>query len=227
MSRVARSPVNVSEADWVAKTIKEKYEAKEYRLKDFAILVRANADAEPFRQSLNLLGLPHQFSGGGGLYSFPEVKLVVSFLRVIGDPSDSASLYSLALSDIYQLVPLELQKISTFAKRRNYTLHYVFTHLDEARGQGEFEVLADIKGETLAVVRKIMDDIRYYLGFARDRTTGEVLYQFLKRSGYLAKLNAEQSELNDSRVRNVARFFDKVSEFKEIVEHDRVAEFVN
>jgi DNA helicase II / ATP-dependent DNA helicase PcrA len=219
-----------SEADWVAKTIKEKYDAKEYQFKDFVILVRANADAEPFRQSLNLLNLPHQFSGGGGLYSFPEVKLAVSFLRVIGDPSDSASLYSLALSDIYRLEPLELQKISTFAKRRNYTLHYVFTHLDEARGRGTggegFEVLSDIKDETLGVVRKIMDDIQYYLGFARDRTTGEVLYQFLKRSGYLAKLNAEQSELNDSRVRNVARFFDKVREFKEIVEHDRVAEFV-
>jgi DNA helicase-2/ATP-dependent DNA helicase PcrA len=222
-----------SEADWVARTIKEKFDAKEYKLKDFVILVRANADAEPFRQSLNLLGLPHQFSGGGGLYSFPEVKLVVSFLRVIGDPSDSASLYSLALSDIYQLDPLELQKISTFAKRRNYTLHHVFAHLDESRVasresrvDNDFEVLSDIKEETLGTVRKIMDDIQYYLGFAKDRTTGEVLYQFLKRSGYLAKLNAEQSERSDSRVRNVARFFDKVREFQEIVEQDRASEFV-
>jgi DNA helicase-2/ATP-dependent DNA helicase PcrA len=221
-----------AEADWVARTIKEKYEAKQYPLKDFVILVRANADAEPFRQSLNLLNLPHQFSGGGGLYGFSEVKLVVAFLRVIGDPSDSASLYSLALSEIYSLDPLELQKISTFAKRRNYTLHHVFAHLDESRvgGRGSggegFEVLSDIKEETLTTVRKIMDDIQYYLGFARERTTGEVLYHFLKRSGYLARLNAEQSERGDSRVRNVARFFDKVREFKEIVEPDRVAEFV-
>ncbi|MDD5593507.1 MAG: ATP-dependent DNA helicase [Candidatus Margulisbacteria bacterium] len=216
-----------SEADWVARTIKEKFEAGQFQLKDFAILVRSNAEAEPFRQSLNILGLPHQFSGGGGLYSLPEVKLVVSFLRVIGDPADSASLYFLALSDIYQLDPLELQKISTFAKRRNYTLHHVFAHLDESGvGSSEFGVLNDIKEESRAVVRKIMDDIQYYLGFAKERTTGEVLYQFLKRSGYLARLNAEQTELNDNRVRNVAAFFDKVREFKEISENDRVSEFV-
>jgi DNA helicase II / ATP-dependent DNA helicase PcrA len=216
-----------SEADWVAQTIKEKYEAKECELKDFAVLVRANSDAEPFRQSLNVLGLPYQFSGGGGLYNFPEVKLVVSFLKVIGDLTDSAALYSLALSEIYRFDPLELQKISTFAKRRNYTLHHVFAHLDESRGAShEFRVLSDIKDENLALARKIMDDIQYYLNFAKDRTTGEVLYQFLKRSGYLARLNAEQSEQNDARVRNVARFFEKIREFKEIIENDRVAEFV-
>lgn len=208
-----------SEADWVAKTIRDGYENGK-RYNDFAILVRANADAEPFRQSLNLLGIPYVFPGGGGLFVFPEVKLAVSFLRVIGDLTDSVSLYDLAVSEVYHLDPLDLQKMSTFAKRRNYTLHHVFAHLAEA------EILADVKAESRVTVKKIMDDIDFYLKFAKNRTTGEVLYQFLKRSGYLLKLTREETVENDGRLKNLAAFFDKVKEFKDLVEVDRVAEFV-
>ena len=205
-----------SEADWVAKKIKE----SEYPLKEIAILVRSNADAEPFRQSLNMLGIPHQFSGGGGLYVFPEIKLMVSFLRVIGDPADSVSLYDLALSEVYQLNPLDLQKMNTFASRRNLTLHHVFTHL------GEFDILSDIKDENRATIQKIMEDIQHYLGFAKQKTTGEVLYKFLKKSGYLGKLTKEVSVENENRLKNIAQFFEKVREFKEVAEVDRVSEFV-
>ncbi|MFH1347196.1 MAG: ATP-dependent DNA helicase, partial [Candidatus Margulisiibacteriota bacterium] len=215
-----------SEADWVAQTIKKKYE-KGYKYSDFAILVRANADAEIFRQSLNMLGIPHQFSGGGGLYLNPEVQLAISFLKSIGDLADSMALYQLAASSLYQLDPLDLQKMNTFAKRRNYTLHHVFTHLEELQVAGsEFQVLSDIKKESLATVRKIMQDIKYYLNFAKQKTTGEVLYQFLKRSGYLAKLTKEESPENESRLTNISHFFARVMEFKELVETDRVSEFI-
>jgi DNA helicase-2/ATP-dependent DNA helicase PcrA len=209
-----------SEADWVAKTIREKVDSQEYRFQDFAVLVRANADAEPFRQALNILQIPHQFSGGGGLYVFPEVRLAVSFLKVIGDLTDSAALYTLALSDLYKVEPLELQKLNVFASRRNLTLHHVFTHL------AEFDILADIKEATRQAVNKIMVDIAYYLEFARSRSTGEVLYQFFKKSGYLARLTAEQNAGNERKLRNLARFFEQVREFKEVAAVDRVAEFV-
>jgi DNA helicase-2/ATP-dependent DNA helicase PcrA len=209
-----------SEADWVAQTINE----RGCKYSDFAILVRSNADAEPFRQSLNLLGIPHQFSGGGGLYLNPEVQLAISFLKSIGDLADSIALYQLASSAVYQLDTLDLQKMNTFARRRNYTLHHVFAHLED--GGEEFGVLSDVRTESRATVRKIMEDIKYYLDFAKQKTTGEVLYQFLKKSGYLSKLTKEQTPKNEDRLKNLAEFFEKVAEFKEVAEVDRVTEFV-
>ena len=212
-----------SEADWVAQTIKKKYE-QGYKYTDFAILVRANADAEIFRQSLNMAGIPHQFSGSGGLYVYPEVKFLISFLRVIGDLADSVSLYALASFGIYPLDALDLQKMNTFAKRRNLTLHHVFAHLED--GGSDFEVLSDLAKESFAVVRNIMDDIKFYLEFAKNRTTGEVLYKFLKRSGYLLKLTREESTANERRLQNIAAFFARVREFTDVVGIDRVSEFV-
>ena len=66
--------------------------ASAYR--DFAILVRANADADPFLRSLNMHGIPWTFSGNQGLYGRAEVRLCIAFLRVIARPDDSVSLYS-------------------------------------------------------------------------------------------------------------------------------------
>ncbi len=216
-----------SEADWVARTISQKMEGGEFKLRDFAILVRANADAEPFRQSLNMLSLPYAFSGGGGLYVFPEVKLAVSFLKVIGDLADSAALYGLAVSELYRLDPLDLQKINTFADRRNYTLHHVFSHIDQiADKDSEFYVLNDLKEGSVVNIKKIMDDVGHYLEFARNHSTGEVLYHFLKRSGFLGKLAAEESNENETRLKNLAAFFDKVRRFKEVAVEDKVSEFV-
>ena len=47
-----------SEADSVARIIKEKVEKEGYSYSDFCILVRSNSDADPFLRSLNMLSIP-------------------------------------------------------------------------------------------------------------------------------------------------------------------------
>src|SRR3989338_3333067 len=63
--------------------------------KDFAILVRANIDAEPFLKALKDKGIPHRFSGNQGLYSREEIRLLIAFLNVITNFNDSMSLFHL------------------------------------------------------------------------------------------------------------------------------------
>ena len=79
-----------AEADGVAALIEERIQ-KGSRPRDFAILVRSNGDADPFLRALNVKGLPHRFSGSRGLYAREEVRLLVSFLRVLANPDDSVS----------------------------------------------------------------------------------------------------------------------------------------
>ncbi len=209
-----------SEADWVAQKIKE----EKYKLSDVAILTRSNAQAEAFRQSLNMVGLPNMSYSGGGLYYLPEVRMAISFLRVIGDLADSVSLYDLACSELYSLEALDLQKLNTFASRRNLTLHHVFTHLD---GQSEgFKVLDDIKPKTRETIKEIMQDIAEYINYAKDHSTGEVLYLFFKKTGYLKRLNESPDLESEDKIKNLAQFFEKIREFHEVAEVDKVAEFV-
>ncbi len=209
-----------TEADEVAKLIAEKVESGNYTYKDIAVLVRANADAEPFMKALNFRGIPYHFSGSRGLYFREEVRMCVAFLRVIANFEDSVSLFYLSRSDIYQMHEIDLQKINTYAKNRNRTLHHVFEHLSK------IPELEDVSAETKATIDKIISDVKKYTKMAQEQPTGRVLYQFLKDTGYIKRLAKVESLEVEEKAKNLSNFFYKVKEFESVSEHDRVNQFV-
>ena len=65
--------------------------------------MRANAHADPILRALDMAGVPWRFSGTSGLYTRPEVRLLLAFLRVVADLESSVDLYALATSEAYAL----------------------------------------------------------------------------------------------------------------------------
>ena len=107
-----------SESEQIAAMIAEEHDkGRPYR--DFAILVRANSDADPFLRALNMRGIPWTFSGNAGLYGRPEVRLLIAFLRSVAHPDDSISLHYVASSQVYQVPIVDLTKCATYADRRH------------------------------------------------------------------------------------------------------------
>jgi DNA helicase II / ATP-dependent DNA helicase PcrA len=210
-----------SEADNVAKIIKDKALSGKFKYRDFAILVRSNSDAENFLQALNMQGIPWQFSGNQGLYSREEVKLCINFLRVAANPSDSLSFYYLASSEIYSLNLKELSVCNHYAKRRNKSLYSVLCELKN------IEELREISEESVKVIELILADLDKFLKVAREETTGKLLYSFLTDTGYLKSLTQQQSLENETKIQNIAKFFNIVRDFELIAKEDRVLSFVN
>ena len=58
------------------------------------------------------------------------------------------------------------------------------------------------------------------------KRTGEALYEFLKESGYLARLAAVASSKDERKVANIARFFEIVRGFSLVAENDTIPAFV-
>ncbi len=155
-----------SESDHVASMIVEEHEAGR-PLKDFAILVRANHDADAFLRALNMRGLPWTFSGNAGLYGRPEVRLLIAFLRAVALPDESVSLHYLASSDVYQVPIVDLTKCATNAHRRKRTL---FDVLREPPSDLE------LSDEGRAAVRRLIADLNSIPGAcARDANGGVAL----------------------------------------------------
>ncbi len=213
-----------AEADAVAKLIEKKAAGGSYDYRDFAILVRSNNDADPFLRALNMRGIPHRFSGSRGLYGREEIRLLVAFLRSISDFDDSISLYFLAGSDIYDIDQIELTKLGNLAKRRNQSLHNVLNALIRG-GEGKAE-LPDVSEETLGKAQRLMSDIEQYVRLSRGKSAGEVLYGFIKETGFLERLSREESPAADEKIRNIAKFFDMLRAFSSVAVHDSVQNFV-
>jgi len=210
-----------TEADHVAKIIKDKVFLGNFKFRDFAILVRSNSDADAFLQALNMQDIPWQFSGNQGLYSREEVKLCINFLRVVANPSDSLSLYYLVSSEIYKLNLSDLSLLNHYAKRRNKALYLVFKGLDN------IEELEEVSPESREKIKSILADLDKFMQVSRQETTGRLLYSFLTETGYLKMLTQNQSLENETKIQNLAKFFNHVRDFELVAKEDRVINFVN
>jgi DNA helicase-2/ATP-dependent DNA helicase PcrA len=208
-----------AEADAVATMAEERIHAGA-RPRDVAILVRSNADADPFLRALNVKGLPHRFSGSRGLYAREEVRLLVSFLRTLANPDDSVPVYYLAGSELYGVEQRELLRMAHYARRKTRPL------LEVLRGLPQNEELASVKGAAREASARLVADLERALLEVGRRRTGEVLYGFLQWSGLLARLAQEASAEAEAKVKNIARFFETVKAYGDVAEHDRVPAFV-
>jgi DNA helicase-2/ATP-dependent DNA helicase PcrA len=209
------------EADAVARLIEEDVRAGRRVYRDFAILVRANADADPFLRSLNLRGVPWTFSGNQGLYAREEVRLCIAFLRVLARLDDSVSLYALAASWLFGVPAVDLARCGTHADRRNRWLFDVLRGLDETP-----ELRAALSAEGAAAIARLVKELERYLGLAAELGTGELLYQFLTDSGWLARMSRASTAREEAEVQNVARFFRRIQDATRVLPRDHVRELV-
>ncbi len=226
LSKEGEKPIHLhfdthsAEADQVSKIIQDKVSLGKFKYRDFAILVRSNSDAQSFIQSLNMQNIPWQFSGNQGLYAREEVKLCINFLRVVANPSDSLSLYYLVSSEIYKVDLADLTLGNHLARRRNISLYSVFCDLEKT------PELTQVKDETKEKIKKVLEDLEEFLKVSRDETTGRLLYSFLTATGYLKYLTADPSLEKETKIQNIAKFFNQVRNYELIAKEDRVISFI-
>jgi DNA helicase-2/ATP-dependent DNA helicase PcrA len=213
------------EAQAVAARIRELVAGgRAYR--EIAVLVRSNRDAEPFLSALSAAGVPHEFSGNRGLFARAEVRLAIAFLRAVTRRNDAQSLLALASAPVYGVPMADLVQLSDFARARRRSVHWALREATAAEPPAELEPLSP---EGAAGLARLAGDLARWVELARERTTGELLYQFLADTGILAELStAAQSDLQaEEQILNLGRFFTLVARYSEAAVADRAHTFVD
>ena len=220
-SAVAPAPVRLEvfasgpeEADWIAAEVGRRIAAGA-QPRDHAILVRANGHADSILRALNMAGIPWRFSGTSGLYSRPEVRMLLAFLRVVADLDSSVDLYALAASDAYRLGGEDLTAIVNMARRRNRSVWAILEELDQQPG------ILRVGPETRTAVPRLVTEVRDHAAMAHERPAGELLYRFLRGSGLLARLVATDTPAAQEALQNIARFFEIVRAQSALLADDR------
>jgi len=211
------------EADKLVEKIQELKQKHQYKNNDFAMLVRANNQAEPFIQSLNIAGIPYIFSGTSGLFSQAEIKMLVAFLKCLVYTDDSLALYQLATSEMYNVSHETLAEYYTKAKRYNRSL------LKIVEGQLPIEELVtenEKLNKEIIIMNSLVEDIKKY-SEKKNEPCGEVLYEFLKEKQYLKRLVDENSVENELKVHNIAKFFDRIAQFNHASDERGVLAFLS
>src|SRR5438093_8695471 len=209
------------EADSVAQTIRDRVEQGDWSYNDVAILVRSNDDGDPFLRALNLRAVPWTFSGNAGLYGRPEVRLLLAFLRAVAHPDDSVSVHYLASSDLYQVPIIDLTRCATHADRKHRWLFDVLKDAEQIP-----ELAAELSEEARVAIRHLVSDLVRYMELGREMPTGELLYQFLVDSGWLARMSKAVTARDEAEVQNISKFFRRIQDASKALKYDNVREFV-
>ncbi|HVM30579.1 MAG TPA: ATP-dependent DNA helicase [Candidatus Limnocylindrales bacterium] len=203
------------EADGIAEAIAKRIAAG-HAPRDFAVLVRTNADAESFLRSLRMHGVPSKGSAPGRLVEQPTVRALLAYLRVVANPDDDPELYLLAAAQPYGMGQADLALMLQHARRRQSSL---WRALSDDRAPN-----ARLSATGRVAVRRLLADVGRGLEQAARRTSGEILYDHLRRTGMLKKLAGTEPDSAESfDLRCVVRFFQLVRGRASLLAEDRVA----
>ena len=192
------------EADWIAKEIKASI-ASGRKAKEHAVLVRANVDTVEICRSLNMAGIPWRSSGAAGLYDRPEVRLLLAGLRHAADPDASAPLFMIAADPRFEVPPAILAAAVGRARRDHRSLRE--------------SLLA--AGAAHRATAALLERLAGLVAESVERSSGEVLYRWLRESGLLGELTRAATPEADEKIRNIGRLFDVVRARSRLLELDR------
>lgn len=77
----------IEEASFIAGEIIRHHQSKGGLLRDFAILVRTNAQMRILEEQLRIRNIPYEVVGGMKFYERKEIKDIIGYLRVIANPA--------------------------------------------------------------------------------------------------------------------------------------------
>jgi len=185
-------------------------------LSQIAILARANDHLEPFIQELAKKKINYLFSGDRGLAEMPEIKLIISLIKVLGNPLDTLAHYQIMISEFYNFNVWELNKITGFAKINNHKLLFVLENIDLHADD------LNISQPTIQKIINYIDDLKKYNELSKQRSGGQLIYQFLSDKKFLHKLLKIESVQNEIKIKNIAKLFQKIKSWEKFEQDNSI-----
>lgn len=173
--RISVCKHTLDEAEWVAAEILTRHFQKDTRWGDFAILYRSNFQSRQFEQALREKQIPYSISGGSSFFDKVEIKDMLAYLKLLVNPDDDTAFLRCINTPRREIGPTTLSKLGQHARNRKISLFAACHDVGlESQLSGRplhrlqrfanwLTLAADNaeRGDTLAVVRGVFDDIDY------------------------------------------------------------------
>lgn len=183
---------------------------------DFAILVRANSQAEIFCQALAEAEIPYQFLASAGLYTKPIILDILAYLKLLDNYHESSALYRVLNLPIFKISSEDIINLNYWASRKNWSLYETLKNIS----------LLNISKEGLNEINKILSLIEKHTQIVREKSVGRVVFAFLEDAGYLKLLTQERKDKeNLEKINYLNQFFRKIEEFERVNQDKSIKAF--
>jgi DNA helicase-2/ATP-dependent DNA helicase PcrA len=193
------------EAAWVAERIDRLSDTGEAKPGEVAVFYRTNAQSRVFEEVFIRVGLPYRVVGAVRFYERKEIRDALAYLRLLANPDDEVSLRRVINTPRRGIGDKADEAIEALAARLGVGFNAAVDRIEES---------PTLSPRQVAAIRGFADLITGLRAMVADgRPPAEVLDATLRRSGYLAELEASSDPQDETRVENLHELEAVAAEF--------------
>ncbi|CAG0935982.1 ATP-dependent DNA helicase PcrA [Thermoflexales bacterium] len=209
------------EAQYVVDTIQQLIKQQPYKLSDFAVFYRTNAQSRAIEDTFVRMGVPYRLVGGLRFYSRREIKDVLAYLRLVHNPHDAVSL-ARVINVPTRGIGAKTLEVLDEASRRGGHSPYQLIH-DAPNLDGAVPGLTARAKQALLGFAQLID--RWIDSPQRARSVAELMDLVLRDSGYFKYVNDGTDEGRD-RWDNIKELRNVASDYTQALGDDPLAHFL-
>ncbi len=195
------------EARYIARSIRELYLKGKHSYGDFAVLYRINLQVRVLEDAMREHGLPYRVIGGVSFYKRKEIKDIISYLKVIANPSDSINLKRIINCPPRGIGATTVTRIENEAKKKDRTLFETMKQI--ASGNGAATALREKVSDFVKILTEL-------ISHHNDDDASKVLWQIFEKTGYLKWTEEERTAnlmelINSAKGKSLQSFIDTAS----------------
>jgi DNA helicase-2/ATP-dependent DNA helicase PcrA len=174
-----------------------------YKLTDFAILFRTNAQSRPFEEELLRAKIPYAVVGGVKFYERAEIKDILSFARLAIRPHDTPAVERVINVPTRGIGDTTVNTLSEQADAQNVSLWTII--------ESDLAFLPARAAKAVKEFREIVHDLQR----AATNPIPEFMDYVLLRTGYRRMLQESRDLQDESRLENLEELLNSAREYNE------------
>ena len=192
------------EGRYIVEQIEHLKREEYYKYSDFAILYRMNTQSRAIEDILRREDVPYKIIGGLKFYERKEIKDIISYLRLINNPSDNIALKRIINEPKRGIGKTSLDKIQNISDETGISMYEI---IKDAATYGLNRVYANAQ-EFISVIEELRS--------IKDETKiSELIKLTLNKTGYTKALETENTIEAENRIANLEEFLTVAVEFEE------------
>ncbi len=196
------------EAEYVAGEIGRMKREGMGSYRDCAILYRTNAQSRIFEEKFIAANIPYKLVGGVNFYARKEIKDLLCYLKTIDNARDDLAVQRIINVPKRGIGATTLGRVQDYADNMGISLY-------EALRVAE-EVLSI--GRSLSKIDGFVTFIQSLKSKADVLSVEDLLQEVIDATGYVAELEAEDTEESRARIENIDELISKIAAYQEAME---------
>ena len=204
------------EAVFIVKDIRNKVREGTCQYGDCAILYRTNAQSRLFEERFVVSSIPYRIVGGVNFYARKEIKDLLAYLKTIDNGRDD-----LAVRRIIN-VPKRGIGATTLGRVQEYASEMDMSFYNALK-----------MAEDIPTIKKAGVKIKPFVNFIQTMrskveflSVSQILQEVIEQTGYVAELEAEDTEESRARIENIDELISKAAAYDESNEMPTLSGFL-